>query len=132
MALVIREKNVTVTVSDTFERIARAAAQDVAPGVLDTMERELGAVLDDARASWPVRTGVSREGLALETALDRDLTQVSVKIRNDVPYAVYVRPAALYGATTAWERFVRKPARKAVQGLIKILGPRITGALRGR
>lgn len=128
--LVYRSGGVAVAYSDVLDRVARAAIERAAPGVLQAMERELGEVHEAARRDWPVRTGRSRDGLVLDSALDPTTGRLRVSIRNDVPYAIYIKPKKLYGATTAWERYVRKPGRVKVRELARELGPVLLAVLR--
>lgn len=125
-----RAGDVTVTLSDELETLVRATIERALPGVLDRMERDTGELLDHARGDWPVKTGQSRNGLEQHTRVDAEITEISVEIRNDVPYAIYVRPAKWHGATTAWQRLVRGPVGSLHAELTRELGPLIVEALR--
>jgi hypothetical protein len=127
----VREGNVTVKLSDDLEVLARRALEEVAPGVMRALEEEAERVRNDAYRAWPVRTGVSREGLRAVTEITLD-GDVRAAVRNDVDYAPYIRPLSLHGATTAWQRWVRAPMTEAHKRLVRELGPIIIAALRGR
>lgn len=125
--LVVRDGDVTVTLSDDLEVLARRALEVAAP-TLRAIETRLAADLDAAQAAWPVRSGASRAGLHLETAIVLD-SGARVAIRGSVPYTGWVRPAALHGATTAWARYVAAPVRAAHRELTETLGPTIVDHL---
>ena len=125
-----RDGNVTVTLDDTLERLVRAAAEKVLPGVLKVMEAGVSEVLDEAHDDWPVKTGRSRAGLQRSTELDLGRSAITVRARNDVPYAIYVKPAAWHGATTAWQRLVRSPMGALHKEFVEQLGPVIVEQLR--
>jgi hypothetical protein len=126
----IKGDGVSVEYSDTLERIARAALEKAAPGVVDALEARVEKLRVAAYKRWPVKTGRSREALELRTTLDPTTGRVTVGIVNWVRYAIYVRPTSLYGATTAWEAFVRKPVREAAKEVTKELGEAIVEAIR--
>lgn len=128
--LQVRQGNVTVTLDDGLEKLARAAIENVLPGVLDEMTRLAAEVASDAHADWPVKTGKSAAGIRLVQELDLGRSSVAVRIRNDVSYAIYVKPAVWHGATTAWERLIRKPMADLHRELTERLGPQIVEALR--
>jgi hypothetical protein len=127
---VFRDGNVTVTLDDGLTRLARAAIDNVLPGVLATMEREVAQLADLAAEDWPVVSGVSRAGLQVTTTIDVGKSQVKVGVRNDVPYAIFVRPKAWHGASTAWARLVQKPMGVLHLELVEVLGPQIIEAVR--
>jgi hypothetical protein len=133
VGLTVRDGRATVTLDDGLERIARRAIDEALPGVLELLEREGAAVLEDARAQWPVRSGRSRDGLAVRTVLDLGKGEVVVEIVNAVEYAPWVRPAAWYGSTTAWARLVRDPMRaahkRAVDQVGRLVVDRLTGVV---
>lgn len=114
---------VTVEYDDVLDRLYRAAAEKLAPGLLSTCEATLEAVRDKAAAEWPVKTGRSRAGLEVVSSIDVNSGRLTVQIRNDVTYAVYVPLASTFGASTAWQRLVRDPGRRALKELAKKLGP---------
>lgn len=130
MTTVFRDGNVTVTLDDAWTKLARQAVDAALPGVLKTMEREVAQLADAAAEEWPVRTGKSRAGLEVVTSIDVGRSEVKVSIRNDVPYAIYVRPKVWHGAATAWSRLVQGPMGKLQVELVQILGPEILAAIR--
>lgn len=130
MAFKARDGNVTVELDDGLEDLARAAIEKVMPGVLARIETDVLSLVEFAYDEWPVKTGESRGGLERNTVLDMGRSEIRGEIRNDVPYAIYVRPAAWHGATTAWQRLVRGPMGSLHKELTDELGPVIVEALR--
>jgi hypothetical protein len=124
----VRDGNVTATVSDDLERLIRLSVENVLPGVLAEMEREVAPVLAAARAAWPVETGKSRDGLVQVTTLDTGKSEVSVGIRDDVPYAIFVKPSK--AKSTSWQTLVRGPMGEVQKRVAVTLGPAILRALR--
>jgi hypothetical protein len=120
-----RQGGVTVTLDDGLERFARAAVEAAAPGALKALRENVKPVFDAAYAAWPVKTGISRDGLDMTETVDADRSTISVGIRNDVPYAIFVRPKAWYQATTAWQRLVRGPMLKVEKRIVTDLVRRI-------
>ena len=123
---------VTVEYDDVLDRLYRAAAERLAPGLLDACERKMEAVRDAAASAWPVKTGRSRAGLEVVSSIDANSGRLTVQIRNDVVYAVYVPLSSTYGSSTAWQRLVRDPGRKATKELAAELGPVTLGILTKR
>lgn len=121
---------VTVEYDDVFGDLLRRAVDDVAPGLLSTIERRYAKVHSYAKRRWPKDTGKSRAGLILVTAIDLVRQQVTVEIRNDVDYAIYVRLyGRVYGATTAWQRLVRDRIKPVNAKLRDELLPIVVGML---
>lgn len=130
MALVYQDGPAKIRVSDTLERLTRAAVEEVYPGVLPQVEKAVRDLVADAAATWPVKTGVSRAGLDTEVRYDAGKNTISVHAVNDVPYAIFVRPKAWHGATTAWQRLVRGPMVALRKRVMTTLGPKILEILR--
>jgi hypothetical protein len=74
--------------------------------------------------------GREPRGLKLVEELDLGKSSYAVRLRNDVGYAIYVRPRKWHGATTAWQRLCRSPMGKLHAELVKTLGPQIIAAIR--
>lgn len=129
MGFRIRDGDVTVTLDDGLERLARAALDEVIPGVVRRMESDVGGILDDAASEWPIETGRSRAGLARQTTLLLGGEGVEVLIADPVPYVPFIKPRKLHGATTAWQRYVRGPMAALHRELTITLGPVIVDAL---
>lgn len=70
---------------------ARRLVDQIAPGVREALEREAKAVYDHAREEWPVRTGVSRDGLRWGVVVSPDLSSITGRVWDDVSYAKYVK-----------------------------------------
>lgn len=128
MATRYSEGGVTVELDDTLERFVLAAVDAALPGVRTRLEAEVANLLEEAREEWPVRTGVSRDGL--KTVTEIGPSYVRVLLVNDVDYAKFVRPSKWYGATTAWERLCKKPMKDLGKRMVIELGPEVVAALR--
>lgn len=126
--MILRDGDVTVTLDEDLADLARRAVDAVLPGVTRAMGRAIGEILVAARASWPVKTGRSRDGLAQVTAITTDSVRVAIETR--VPYTFFIKPQSLHGASTAWQRWVRGPVTAARKDLEGELGPVIVAALR--
>lgn len=107
----------TVTLSGLRE-VEAAARLAVTDGVDDEIGRRLRAILDSARARWPVRTGRSRAGLE-RTRLVRDERQQH-RIRNDVDYADDVHARGT--RATSWDTLVVGPVTRSRLELELTLG----------
>ena len=121
---------VTVDWGDDLEQIARRALENVVPGCITVLEREVDSVLRDARAAWPVLTGTSRDGLRSAITIRPDGT-IRGSVLNSVDYAVYVKARRLGGSGSAVVQLLRRPITEAAQRVATDLGPAITRALEG-
>lgn len=128
MATRFREGNVTVELQGDLEKLALAVVDKVLPGVRAEMEANARDILASAKGEWPEKTGMSRGGLKMVTEIRDDA--VLVKIENAVPYAIWVRPKAWFGTTTAWQRLVRTPMRAAAKDIAKTVGKVIVAAMK--
>lgn len=97
---------VTVTGVPEAEAAARLA---MSARVDDEVGRKLASILSSARASWPVRTGLSRSGLDLTRSVGPDRQKHS--IRNSVEYADDVRARGT--KTPSWEVLVVAPVERS-------------------
>lgn len=122
------EGGVTVTLSGALEDFALRAVDQALPGIRKRLEREVVGLAEEAREEWPVRTGVSRDGLLVVTEIGGDYLKILVV--NDVAYAKYIRPKKIYGADTAWQRWVRGPMTVLHKRMAIELGPEIVEAIR--
>lgn len=127
---IARDGDVSVTLDESLADLARRAVDAVLPGVTLAMERAIGELLVAARASWPVKTGRSRDGLTQVTVITPG-SSVRVAIETHVPYTFFIKPKSLHGANTAWQRWVRGPVTGARKQISVDVGPVIVAALRG-
>lgn len=127
MATRYSEGGVTVELKGDLERLALEAVDRIIPGVRALMEANVTDILRSAQGEWPVKSGDSRRGLEMTTTITED--SIQVKIINAVPYAVYVRPRAWFGTTTAWQRLVRGPMLAAAKDIAKEAGPTVLASL---
>lgn len=125
-----RAGNVTVELDEGLDKLVGQAIDLALPGIRAVMFREVAQLADLARDGWPVVTGRSRDGLQVVEEIDINRGTYTVRIRDDVPYAIYVRPKAWHGATTAWQRLVRGPMGKLHLELVPLLGPEIIERIR--
>lgn len=131
MALRISDGGAYALLDDELEAFVRRAIEASSEGVLDTVTKAGVALADDARDQWPVKTGVSKAGLELAIKVDLKGLRVIAEVRNDVPYAIYIKPKVLHGASTAWQRYVRGPAKVAQKNLEADLVDAIIARVRG-
>jgi hypothetical protein len=125
----VSDGDVTVTLDDDLERLARRCVDAVLPSVTDAMEEKVDHRVAAAKMPWPVVTGRSSEGLHRVTTLTLG-SGVRVSVDTSVPYTFYIRPKSLHGAQTAWNRWVRGPMVVDRADLARTLGPVIVNALR--
>lgn len=123
-----REGKVTVELTGDLERLALQVVDKALPGVRTEMETNVKDILATGKGEWPIKSGKSRGGLQMVTEIRDDA--VLVKIENAVPYAIWVRPKAWFGVTTAWQRLVRQPMFVAAKGIGKLVGKVVLAALK--
>lgn len=102
---------------------------ELVPGVVAALEAEVREVLAIAKSEWPIKSGRSNKGLVMVTEIRNGDTLV-VGIRNDVPYAPWVRPKEWFGATTAWQRLVRGRIVIVNREVVKRFQPILIEAMR--
>lgn len=129
--------SVSIELDDTLDRMARAAVDRVHPGLLDRMEADTEAVLDDVRKEWPkgrrrrpVRKH-SRDLFEMQSRISADKGVITTTITNSAPYAKYVKPVKLWGKS-GYVVYLRNPLRKRQRALVKDLADLIAGRLFGR
>lgn len=129
MGFTIRDGDVTVTLSDDLEVLARRAVDAITRGGTAAVESKVAGVLAAAQSQWPVVTGRSKGGLDDRTTVTLG-SGVRVSIDTSVGYTFYIRPRSLHGATTAWQRWIRGPMYAARKALESEIGPVIGDALK--
>src|SRR5687767_8919957 len=87
------------------------------------LEAEVGAILDHARAEWPVKTGRSRNGL--DDRIGESGAEIQAEIVGSAEYTRVVRPKKLGGGVLAWTEYVEIPMSELMQSL----GPDVAQAL---
>jgi hypothetical protein len=86
--------------------------------MIDSIERESKGIFEQARGRWPVgktkkyRPFHSIERLDHDLIVSSDFEKVRGRVTNDAPWAPYIRPNNLYGAS-AFVELLQKPAREA-------------------
>lgn len=112
---------ISVEVDDAASELLERAVRAAAPKALEVMEREIDAILDRARAEWPVgreRTARSERGrphsrdlFDLEIRLDPSGPAVEIVVLNRADYAYKIKS----GGTSPWQDLIRKPILAAMQ-----------------
>ena len=128
MAIRYREGGAEIEITGDMERLALEAVDRALPGVRRVMEANLEDIYNQALSEWPEKTGRSRSGLKKVWMIDEN--SIAMKIENAVPYAVYVRPKAWFGTTTAWQRLIRAPMRAAAKEVARRVGWAIINQLK--
>jgi len=154
-----RDGDVEIELDGALEGMADQILQG-APGIVSrAMEAEADAIKAEALATWPVRSGKSRDAFRVTTRLDPD--GVVVVLENTAPYAYKIKfskytSAELKSAgTTAaqrdylkkkygegaptdaltmrsvWGERVRKPARRSEKKLAEELEPELVALANG-
>jgi hypothetical protein len=121
-----------IQMDDVMEQIARAAVEDVAPGLVPAIESTVERLEAEARAKWPVRTGVSRDGLGHYVSITPAGDQVRGSLVNTVDYSRFVKSGkgGLQGKSAMVE-LMRKPVEAAADVLAAELGDIATTKLGG-
>lgn len=130
MAIRYSEGGVTVEIAGDLERLALEAVDRALPGVRRAMEQNLDDIYATAKSEWPVKSGKSSGGIKKVWIIDE--TSIAMKIENAIPYAVYVRPKAWFGTTTAWQRLIRSPMRAAAKEIAQRVGWAIIQQIKAR
>lgn len=82
--------------------------------LVQALEDERDAVLNEARAQWPVKTGRSKAGLRASKYLSTK--ELYIGIEDNVPYVYYIKGNEQGGRST-WKELVEKPLRKRIKPL---------------
>jgi hypothetical protein len=129
--------NTSIVMDDTTANLVRRVVDDVAPGVMEALEREAEGLYQQAYAKWPVgpvkpeRNGVhSRDTLGYDVQIDPGLTVIRARVYCTAEWARYIKPKGM-GGKSAFVEFLRKPVRLRAKILAKELGPIIRKLLEG-
>lgn len=120
----------SIEISDTMEQLYRRSLDELAPGLLGTIETSLDAAFDAAVSAWPVKTGRSKAGLTKQVRIEGDKTSILGTITDAVPYAKYIKARKL-GGKSAFVELLRKPMKERASALAQVLGPLIVQTLTG-
>lgn len=121
---------VRVVMDDVFERLVRNVAARVAPGAVEVVEESTERLYQGARSEWPVKSGVSRDGLDRDVTVSTDLAKITGRVFDLVVYARYVRPRKL-GGKSAFVELLRKPLKAEVKRIVAELVKRTPANLVG-
>lgn len=115
--------SITARFDDALDRLAKRARGALLAAVADPATTKARAVLANAQTRWPVRTGRSRAGLALQET--RGALTFQLAIVNNVGYALQVHHGE------SWRSLVADPMAALVRETYVESGRRILTALRG-
>jgi len=154
-----RDGNAEVELDGALDALADALMSGAPGVVVRAMEAEAEAILADALATWPVKSGKSRDGFQIRTRFDE--RGVEVALINTAPHAYkikfskYTEAELKAGATTArqraflrrrhgqgapadgltmrsvWSERIRKPATRSEKKLAEDIGPQLTDLANG-
>lgn len=119
----------SVVLDDGAARLVERALRTAAPTVTRRIEEETGKVFASALHDWPIKTGKSKRALDQGIRVP-NATTVEGFIRNDVPYAFYIKGMKQRGKST-WVELVRKPMQAAAKVVADELGPDLRRAMGG-
>lgn len=120
MNYAIRAGNVTFDVRDGLADAVQRTLRNLDDNVLRRANAAADEVFEEARASWPVKTGRSRDGLERVTTVDVGEGTIRVSIRNTVEYAKYIKAKNL-GGKSPFVELLRKPLVRVARDLAREL-----------
>ena len=131
----IKKDNGTVTISDDLEKMVRLVLNNLAPEVEKIIQREMGAIMQNAQENWLVRSYTNKNGthlskmgqnskdkFELETKIVSSSGSLGIRgiIRNNAPYAYMIKrgynsiisvgqDSPLSRGTHLWSELIRNP-----------------------
>ena len=124
MKLRFGDRQFSIELDDYTESMLRGAIEQAAPGLVAEMERTTAAVVESARAGWPVKTGRSRDGLTAIVRLE-DEKIVGVVYSSEL-YGYMIKRK---DGKSPWQELVRKPSLGVAMELAGRLGPIMAGGM---
>jgi len=118
----------TIEMSDAMEQLYRRAIDQLAPGLLSTVEDALDDVFESAESSWPVKTGRSKAGLRKQVRIEQGGGAIVGSITDAIPYAKYIKAKKL-GGKSAFVELLRKPMQERAKALASVLSTQIVKTL---
>lgn len=106
MPTTIKQDKGTVTISDDLEKMVRLVLNNLAPEVEKIIQREMGAIMQNAQDNWLVRSYTNKKGtfksklsqnskekFELETRIVSSSGSLGIRgiIRNNAPYAYMIK-----------------------------------------
>ena len=106
MSTTIKQDNGTVTISGELEQMVRLVLNNLAPEVEKIIQKEMGAIMQNAQDNWPVRSYTNKNGtflsklgqgskykFELETKIVSSSGALGIQgvIRNNAPYAYMIQ-----------------------------------------
>lgn len=127
---------VTVEMSDELEELARRAANDVHPELIDELGGHAERIHRQTKARWPV--GREREGRPFHSkdrwtwnlVVNSTNDSIQAVVGNDADWVRFVTPRWLHGGSGVRE-MVTTPMRKAHRQIVHDLGDLIGRSLGG-
>ncbi len=117
----------TVELSDDLARWVDEWTRNLAPTTREVMDREIGRVHAEARASWPVKTGRSRDALEYVIVVESP-DMIRATLINTAPYAKWIVSLKLPGNGSAFVELMRKPMKKVLDPIADALAADIRRA----
>jgi hypothetical protein len=114
---------------DTLDQIVRRAINNAQPGLLPILEAEISKLHSNARASWPVKTGTSRDALDSGVRLVAN-NMLEAFLVNTADHSPYIRGKKL-GGKSPYQELIRKPGIKLAPKLADMLGDKLARTLTG-
>ena len=129
-----------VTLSTDLEREIEEALRAMAPRTIGRLEQEADRILAEARKVWPVKTGASRDSLAVSIRATDGVARVGIYSTDDGAYKIRSSKVGTeedaVRTRSPWQDLVRKPVRastkKVAEDLAEIVADDIQGAFNGR
>lgn len=135
MPVKIKQDKGTVTISDDLEKMVKLVLNNLAPEVEQIIQKELGAIMQNAQDNWLVRSYTNKNGtflskigqdskgkFELETKIVSSSGSLGIQgiIRNNAPYAYMIKrgynsivalgqDSSLTRGQHLWTELVRKP-----------------------
>lgn len=143
MATKIKQDKGTITISDELEKMVRLVLNNLAPEVEKIIEKEMGAIMQNAQSNWLVRSYTNKKGTSvskftqgskeefeLETSIVSKSGSLGVRgvIRNNAPYAYMIKrgynsiiaegkESPLSRGDHLWTELVRKPLQEKAEDI---------------
>lgn len=129
-----RTGDVTVTLDDTFERLAKTATERIEHQVAQLVEGQTQEILRSARSIWPRRTGATAAAMRAEVKVGQEHIQASLEndIRDETGQPMAARqhwalrprvgvstPPPGMAGKSPWTELVEKPLLEAAHQVVE-------------
>ena len=130
--IVVKSGRASIEVDAALSDMVHRILDNAAPRTMAIFDKEIGALRDELRATWPKQSGATREGWAEEVAItSTSPLTIEGRIYNRVPYVFYERSEGRYGGQHYWTEYVLKPSKAIAKRMAVELGADMA-ALAGR